>query len=193
MAEKKDRRHIKGSRNRVVRRVGREIPINLERIMMRAVGDERFRARLLEDPLGAVEEELFELKGSERALLAAMDRTTVEAMVRRFGAPRARRSGFARGVAAAMAGSMIISVSACGDETTKGVGPDLDSTTDSTDPVADDHLDMVPTGILPDIPDVYEETDDDGVEEDVIVDTPHDGSWGIMPDMPEDPEEEDGD
>jgi len=190
MAEKKVDRKIKGSRNRAVRRVGREIPINLERIMMRAVGDERFRALLVEDPVRAAQEGEFQLKGSERALLAAMDRATIEAMVQRFGGPRSRMSGFAKGVAAAMAGSMIISVSACGDEATKGVGPDLDSTTDATDPVADDHLDLVPTGILPDIPEVYEETDEDGIEEDVVVDTPHEGSWGVLPDMPEDPEDD---
>ena len=189
MAERKVRRQVKGARTRNVPRVGREIPINLERIMMRAVQDEAFRARLLEDPVEAAAG--FELKGTERALLAAMDRSTVEAMVQRFGAPKARRSGFAKGVAAAMAGSMIISVSACGDEPTRGVGPDPpDGTADSTDPVVDDADAVMPTGIYPDLPDVYEEPIDDGLDADVIVDTPHDGSWGVLPDLPDDVEDD---
>ncbi len=191
MAEKKASRPIKGSRSRNAPRVGREIPINLERIMMRAVADEAFRRVLLEDPVRAAADGGFDLKGTERALLAAMDRATIEALVQRFGAPRARRSGFARGVAAAVAGSMIISVSACGDEPTRGVGPDTDSTTDSTDPLIDDSMDVAPTGILPDMPDVYEEPIDDGLDADVIVDTPHEGSWGVLPDMPDDVEEDD--
>ncbi|MBW2261174.1 MAG: hypothetical protein JRG91_04305 [Deltaproteobacteria bacterium] len=185
MAEKKVRRQIKGSRKSNVPRVGREIPINLERIMMQAVRDEAFRERLIEDPVGASTDEDFELKGTERAMLSAMDRSTIEALVQRFGAPKARRSGFAKGVAAAVAGSMIISVSACGE--TKGVGPEPpDGTTDSTDPIVDDAADVAPTGILPDMPDVYEEPIEDGLDADVIVDTPHEGSWGVLPDMPDD-------
>ena len=155
-----------------------------------AVRDEAFRERLIEDPVGASTDEDFELKGSEKAMLSAMDRPTIEALVQRFGAPRARRSGFAKGVAAAMAGSMIISVSACGE--TDGVGPDPpDGMADSTDPVVDDVVDVVPEGMLPDMPDVYEEPiEDGGLDADVIVDTPHEGSWGVRPDMPDDVEDD---
>jgi hypothetical protein len=186
MAEKKASRQVKGARNRNVPRVDREIPINLERIMMRAVQDEGFRARLVEDPVKAAAGEHFELKGTERALLAAMDRPTIEAMVRRFGAPRARRSGFAKGVAAAMAGSMIISVSACG-EPTDGVGPDPpDGMADSTDPSVDDSGDAT-RGIAPDMPDVYEDPVEDGLD---VID---DGSFGVRPDMPDDADEEESD
>ena len=173
-------RRIKGARTRSTSRVDREIPINLERIMLRAVGDETFRALLVEDPVRAASDGGFELKGTEEAMLAAMDRATIEAMVRRFEAPRARGSGFARGVAAAVAGSMIISVSACGEGTSKGVGPDPpDGVADSTDPVPE-----VADAADP-LPDVYEEPDAD-----VAVDTPHEGSFGVLPDMPEDVEDD---
>jgi hypothetical protein len=192
MSDSRKQELPRGYRVRRTPRQGREVPINLERIMMRAVSDQAFRELLFEDPVKAAAAGSYDLKGTERALLAAMDRATLEAMVRRFEAPRARHSGFTKGVAAAMAGSMIISVSACGDEPTRGVGPDPpDGTTDSTDPVMDDHVDVSPAGIYPDLPDVVEEPADDGLDADVIVDTPHDGSWGALPDMPEDVEEDD--
>jgi len=172
MSDSRKKELPRGFSRRQMPRMGMEIPINLERILMDAARDEAFRERLLEDPAGTAVAGGFELTGTERAMLAAMDRSMLEAMVRRFGAPRARRSGFAKGVAAAMAGSMIISVST-GCVQSAGIIPEPpeDAQTEdvqpvdlvSEDAVEVDWTDELVGGIFPDwppdAPDLYEEAD----------------------------------
>jgi hypothetical protein len=91
-------------------------------------------------------------------------------MIDRLAPERRKRSRFARQVAAAVAGSVIISVSACGEDTSKGVGPDLDTGTE-------DILDTTESdGDVTDVSDVTEEPAEDPIS---------DMSWGARPDMPD--------
>lgn len=172
----------RGFSRRRMPRLGMEIPINLERILMDAARDDAFRQRLLEDPVAAVTAGGFDLTCTERAMLAAMDRSTVEAMVQRFGPARSRRSGFAKGVAAAVAGSMIISVST-GCVQSAGVIPeppeDAQAEPDLGPEVPVDSTPDPVGGIFPDwppdAPDLYEEPD---VEDEDAADDAEEDSDG---------------
>ncbi len=150
-------RRIKGSHAKKRRLRGVEVPINLERILLAAARDEAFCGRLLDDPARTAREGGFELTASELGMLSSMDRSALDATIRSFGSVKKRRGAFAGKVAAALAGSMIITVSACGDEEqTRGIEPDVPP---------DVELDVF-DGISPDMPpDVLEEEDDDVEEE----------------------------
>lgn len=149
-------RKIKGSRSRKPRGKSMEIPINIEKILLRAAGDDAFCSALLENATRAVEEKGFGLRDSEKAILGSMPRSTLEAMIGRIGSPSGSKGRFARHVAAAVAGSMIITAAACGDdEPTRG------ATADVPDDTAGDTAwpDLPTQGIMPDLPDIYEEVD----------------------------------
>ena len=113
------------------------IPVNLERVLLAAAGDDAFLGRLLDDPAGAAEQGGYELTDSERAMLSALGRGELESLVERLRPERIGRSRFARNVAAAVAGSMIVSVVAC-DIAEKGAGPELDAGTDVAEEAEDD-------------------------------------------------------
>ncbi|MBW2263242.1 MAG: hypothetical protein JRG91_14830 [Deltaproteobacteria bacterium] len=116
---------IVGSSERQGPREDVNIPVNLERILLAAAGDDEFLGRFLSDPAGAAMQEGFDLTGSERAMLSALERRDLGKLVERFRPERIRKSRFARHVAAAVAGSMIISVVACDVAKGGGAGPDL--------------------------------------------------------------------
>jgi hypothetical protein len=117
----------KGSRRRARPRVEIEIPVNLERILLAASRDGALRAALVEDPLGTASREGCELTGSERAMLAAMTPSALAAMLERI-APGRPRSRFASKVAAAVAGTLLVTTACTGD----GGGGDIaDSAVDA--------------------------------------------------------------
>ena len=172
-----DRKRIKGERRWTRARRNIEIPVNVERVLLRASEDPGFRTRLLEERGQALEGE--DLSASERGMLGAMSEQVLDAMIDRLAPERRKSSRFAKQVAAAVAGSVIISVSACGEDTSKGVGPDLDTGTE-------DILDT--TSSDGDVTDVAGEdvTGEDVAGEDVVEDSPSDSmSWGARPDMPD--------
>jgi hypothetical protein len=144
---------IKGERRwkRARRRI--EIPVNVERVLLRASGDPEFRARLLGNRRASLEDE--RLTPSERGMLEAMPASTLELMVEGLAPVGRSPSRFARQVAAAVAGSMIISVAAC-EQTTRGAEPDLDTSTEDvadTADVEDSSSDSMSWGARPDLPD----------------------------------------
>jgi hypothetical protein len=114
---------VRGSCQRRGLRAKSEIPVNIERVLLRASEDEAFRERLLEDPAAALEGE--SLTGSERAMLLAMNRTILVTLIDRFAPGKKPRGRFAKKVAAAVAGTLILTTAACGssDQQAGGAGP----------------------------------------------------------------------
>ena len=173
MAENKGRKPV-GSRNRRGIRTKLEIPINLERILLRAAEDREFRDALLTDAARAPSENGFALRSSERAMLSAMPRTLLEKLIERFRPDKLKRSRFARHVAAAFAGSMVVTATACGD------GGDGAS-----------------RGAAPDFPEDGGAAEGGGAGGGPVIQTGGSGGGGVMPDPPPDdagwePEEDAG-
>jgi hypothetical protein len=168
MSDRKMKQLPRGFRKRGANRLGMEIPINLERILLEAARDGAFRERLLVDPTRAVAEGGFGLSSTEKAMLAAMDRSMIEAMVRRFGRGRSRKTGFAKGVAAAVAGSMVISVgTGCVQSAGIDPAPPEDATTEAD--VMVDFIDRPADGIsegFPDLTDTDDPFDEEGGDPD---------------------------
>ncbi|MBW2261175.1 MAG: hypothetical protein JRG91_04310 [Deltaproteobacteria bacterium] len=156
MSDRKKQDLPRGFSRRRLNRLGMEIPINLERILLGAARDEAFREDLFEDPSRAAADGGFDLTATEIAMLTAMDRSTLEAMIGGFGTERVRRGRFARHVAAAVAGTMVISVgSGCYSAGTLPEPPE-DSRTE-----ADVRVDLVgpSDGISADFPDLADAND----------------------------------
>jgi len=117
------------------------IPVNLEQVLLRAAADSGFREALLDRREAALAELGIELRQSERATLESMPRAALEAIILRIDPSKQRNSAFARTVATAVAGSMIMFTATgclCG-----GVAPDdhYDAGADAqadTDTEADD-------------------------------------------------------
>jgi len=147
-------RRIKGSRAKKRRLRGVEVPINIERILLAAARDGAFCGRLLDDPARTAREGGVELTASELAMLSSMDRSALEGMIRSFGSLKKRRGAFAGKVAAALAGSMIITVSACGDEQTRGIEPDVPPDVEL------DAFDGISPDMPPDVVDALDAVDD---------------------------------
>jgi hypothetical protein len=100
------------------------IPVSLEQVLLRAASDLEFRAALLEDREAALETWSIELRPSERSTLEAMPRAALETMIVRIDPQKQKNSAFARTVATAVAGSMIMFTATgclCG-----GISPDDD-------------------------------------------------------------------
>ena len=116
---------VRGSCERHGLRSRREIPVGIERVLLRAAEDGAFREALLEDPAAALEGS--SLTGPERAMLLAMDRSILTALIDRFVPGKNPRGRFAQKVAAAVAGTLIITTAACGsgDQAAGGAGPDM--------------------------------------------------------------------
>jgi hypothetical protein len=176
---------VKGSHQRRSFKRKVEIPVNVERVLIKAATDEAFRAWLLEDRQAALAEGHFQLSDPERAMLANMDRSMLEAMAARF-APGSRRVGrFARKVASAVAGTMLVTTAACGDgktdsdvynpDTVGGIWPDMPEVTDEPDMIDEDVADIPGwdgpvDGIGPDVPPdlVDEDVGGEDVEEEDV-------------------------
>ena len=111
----RDRRwEVKGSHERKGQKLELEIPVSLELVLIRASKDAAFRDALLEDPGAALEEQGIEMTPSEMAMLLSMSRGVLETTIDRFRPEVHGRSHFARKVATAVAGSLVVSVMSCG-------------------------------------------------------------------------------
>lgn len=161
---------VRGSCQRRGLRAASEIPVSIERVLLRAAEDGAFRERLLEDPASALEGA--SLTGSERAMLLAMNRTILATLIDRFEPGEKPRGRFAQKVAAAVAGTLILTTAACGsgDDMAGGAGPDMPP--DGYDVEASD-MPEVSAGVDASWPDpdaapdpVDDLTDDDAGDED---------------------------
>jgi hypothetical protein len=94
------------------------IPINLERLLLRAARSERFKELLFSDREQALADLDVALLSSERAMLLALPVQALESMIAGLRPKTQRNRVFVKQVAAAVAGSMIISAScmACGGD-----------------------------------------------------------------------------
>jgi hypothetical protein len=93
-----------------------EVPVNLERVLLMAVEDETFRAALLADAERALTDFRMTLEPSEKGALLSMSRSVLEAAI--VGLKPNRQIGrmFAKQVAAAVAGTLLLGASSycCG-------------------------------------------------------------------------------
>jgi hypothetical protein len=171
MAEKP--KVVKGAHNKKGRRMQMEIPVSLELVLLRAAGDEAFRDALLDDPERTLLDSGIEMRPSERAMLLSMSRGVLETMVGRFAESGPGRSRFAKKVATAAAGTLLVTAISCGEA--------------SSD--EDTRIDAV-GGVMPDMP--LDTLDDPDVDE-VDLDIPDIAPEGARPDMPLDPDIEEDD
>ena len=84
------------------------IPISLERILLEAAADEAFRQELLADREGALAALGIELRPSEQAMLSTLPDAALLAMILRINPQRSKNAAFARTVASAVAGTMMM-------------------------------------------------------------------------------------
>jgi len=108
-----------------------EVPINLERVLLMAVEDAQFCGALLSDADRALGDRHIELQPSEKAALASMPRSVLEATVAGLKPNRQLGRAFTQQVAAAVAGTVLLSAGAycCGgidgeDEYSRDAGAD---------------------------------------------------------------------
>jgi hypothetical protein len=129
-----------------------EIPVNVERVLLRAAREPDFHALLGEDRGAALAD--CRLSGSERAMLQALPDAALERMIDRIGPSRKNR--FAGAVAAAVTGTLMVGVVASCDS--DGVRPDDTATEEEVElDVVDGTRPDVPTdvaGSRPDLPDI---------------------------------------
>ena len=169
---------VKGAYRRHVPEMELRIPINLERAILLAAGDRAFREALLEDVDRALEDRGVELTVSERTMLATLSRRGLEDMIERFRPGRSRRARFAKRVAAAVAGSLIVTTAACGSDGGPTLHPDGGVDADwipdveleadmgeDVPPDIEEVIDEEPLSDVPDAPDVDDEDVDEDVEE----------------------------
>ena len=170
-------RRIKGSHGLKGRRLEMEIPVSLELVLIRASEDADFKAALLVDPGDALEAHGIEMKPSETAMLLSMSRGVLETMIDRFQPSSHGRSRFARRVATAVAGSLLVSVVSCGEadsssdaiiDAVGGTMPDIprDVPIDpEVEEVVDDVLDEADSSDMMDVEDDVDEDSTDDAEE----------------------------
>jgi len=163
-----------------------EIPITLERVLIRAASDASFRESLLDDPERAVDENDYCMVASERASLMAIPRSTLEIMIDRFRPLKHTRSRFARKVVSAVASSLIVTAASCGPADSS-----RDAAVEDTGP--DDGYDFGIDALGGDVPDwppdVVEEDGDPDVSDDVL----DDGDSSDMMDVEDENADEDAD
>ncbi len=170
-------RRIKGSHGLKGRRLEMEIPVSFEQVLIRAGEDGGFREALLEDPAAALEAQGIEMKPSETAMLLGMRRGVLETMIDRFRPEVHGQSRFARKVAAAVAGSLVVGVVSCGEagseadaiiDAVGGMMPDipLDVSLDpEVEEVVDDQVDDDDSSDMMDVEDDVDEDSADDMEE----------------------------
>jgi hypothetical protein len=124
----------KNSKNHRGLRAEAEVPVNLEHVLLRASRDADFKERLLADPATAIAAAEIALTASEGALLTAMPRASLEAMIERFAPKRQKDTRFLRKVgAAAVVGGLLVASCDSGNDTAMdgGMDPDADSDSDA--------------------------------------------------------------
>lgn len=175
-----EKRLPRGAKSRNRPGISMEIPINIERVLLRAAMDRAFRDALLESSEEALRGTGFDLIASERAMLAAMPRSTLETMIDRLVPGRGRKGRFAKHVAAAVAGSMILTASTGCEVASAGItsdAPEFDPPADIRDTADEEDTDSpadvpVDTAFDPDVieePDVDDMVEGDLAEEDVTA------------------------
>jgi hypothetical protein len=122
MGEREKRKPI-GSHERKAIEAEMEVPVNLERVLLDAAQDPAFYRALVIDRARALAEKGYRLRPSEQAILAAMAQNALDKMVERLKPEKLKKSTFAKGVVTALAGSLIITTSAC-DSEAGGARPD---------------------------------------------------------------------
>ncbi len=140
---------LKGSWNRRGLWSDVVVPIGLEKLLVRAAGDEGLRDLVLRDRVAALERMNISLTDSEAGMLAAISDGMLEKLIGRFDLTPSRVKPFARRVTATVATGLLLSVnSACvaggapphdvrdleaDTETDEGaeVGSDVDTNTDA--------------------------------------------------------------
>jgi hypothetical protein len=86
-----------------------EVPVNLERVLLLAARDPRFRETLLRDREAALAGHSLRLRDSERDALRATPPRVLAAMIEGTAAARAGRTPMGRAAAAAVAGTLLVS------------------------------------------------------------------------------------
>jgi len=104
------------------------VPIGLEKALVRAAADARFRDALLRDRGAAVDSAGWELAASEAAVLASVPDATLAAMIARIDVRRHGKRRFMRGVvaaafASAAAASALLVADGCGEPVATGIRP----------------------------------------------------------------------
>jgi len=105
-----------------------QVPVNIERVLLRAAEESAFRDRLLEEGSGALEGEGLEATAGERAMLDAAPREMLEVMIRKLDPARQRNKKFLKKVAAAavFGGMLVASCDSGNDAQSGGADPDAD-------------------------------------------------------------------
>ncbi len=197
-----------GSRQRKRIAVAMEIPINLERVLLRAARDASFCQALKSDRDRALQQCDYDLRPTELAMLSGMPWDALQKMIERFQPDRLDKSQFAKRVAAAVASSVLLSTAACDDSegpeppASMGVVPDWPSQQDSgpggaggaggAPDAASVPIGGSPAGVGPDWPAQHDSgtagAGGTGGAPDAPYDSGASGSAGMPPDWPARPD-----
>ncbi|MBM4396435.1 MAG: hypothetical protein FJ087_12200 [Deltaproteobacteria bacterium] len=180
------------------------IPIGIEKVLVRAAGDARFRAALLRDRAAAIEAAGYEMLPSELTVIASVSEGALETMIGRIDVRRHGTGRFMRGVAAAAlasaaATSSLSCDSSAREEVRAGVPADVEVLpidAGHSPEVFQTEIRLDAAGELADMPDLKDvwndphtaeneapEIDEPGDPQDVAA--PEFMVGGIMPDEPE--------
>jgi hypothetical protein len=120
------RRTIVGGRPLARRKRTLRVPIGVEKLIVRAAGDDDFRRRLFADRATAIQDPTLGLSPSEAAILSSVPDATLAQLIERVDLKRHGRSKFMKGVmAAAFAAAATTALIACEESSTsKGIQPD---------------------------------------------------------------------
>lgn len=114
-----------GSRSRRGVRTKMQVPVNLERVLLEAGKNPAFYRALVTDRARALAEHEYRLRDSEQAMLSALPIEALDRMIQQLKPDKLKKSQFARRVATAIAGTVLLSSSGCSDSQTKGSEPDM--------------------------------------------------------------------
>ena len=160
------RRTIVGGRPLARRKRTLRVPIGVEKLIVRAAGDDDFRRRLFTDRATALQDPTLGLSPSEATILSSVPDATLAQLVERVDLKRHGRSKFMQGVvAAAFAAAATTTLIACEESSTsKGIRPD-DVQESLLDVDAEDT--MASRGAVPDLLEVEDVPPQAGVPIDV--------------------------
>ena len=192
------RRTIVGGRPRARRKRKVRVPIGIEKVLYRAAADSTFRQSLFRDRDVALDEAGFHLLESELAILRSVPESVLATMIGKIDLKKHGKRKFMRAVGAcALAATTAAAGAGCpvddsggpssGDvvqdmiqnepPVSRGITPDP---VDAGDLAIDQHEDVMPAGILPDM------DEDSGDAEDIAIDQEDLITAGIPPDLEED-------
>jgi hypothetical protein len=174
------RHTIVGGRPRARMKRKISIPIGIEKVLVRAAGDEGFRSALFTDREKALGSAGYKLLDSERSILKSVPDLALASMIDSIDLKAHTKRRFARGVTKVAFATAAMTAMVTAGEACTGAEPDMPQedtlTIDVEEPMAD-------TGVLPDLYEPPEEAVDTTTIE--IEDTMT--SRGMIPDIPEKP------